>query len=126
MKKEIKTITFIRWTARILGSLILLFILFFLFAHLFGEEESGEGFRNTQEVIMFLFFPISTFLGLSLALKWEGLGGIITTLGIIGLFVLRPDLIPKGLYIAAPIVPGILYIMYWLMTKKSKPAHTKS
>ena len=117
MVRQNKTETVTLWAARISGSLILIFILFFLFAHIFGEDESGEGFRNAKEVTIFLFFPISTVVGLSLALKWEGLGGIITTLGIIGLFFLRPDLL-NGLHIAVPIIPGILYITYWLMTKK--------
>lgn len=113
-QKIIKAI--VRWVARILGSLILAFILFFLLAHIFGEDESGNGFRNTKEVISFLFFPISTLIGLSLAFKWEGLGGIITIIGMIGLFVVRPDLL-NGIYMAIPIIPGILYTIYWLMTK---------
>ena len=112
-----KIATTIRWIARISGSLILAFILFFLLAHIFGEDESGNGFQNTKEVILFLFFPISTLIGLSLALKWEGLGGIITIVGMIGLFVIRPDLL-NVIYMLLPIVPGILYTIYWLMTKK--------
>ena len=99
-----KIVTTIRWIARISGSLILAFILFFLLAHIFGEDESGNGFQNNKEVISFLFFPISTLIGLSLALKWEGLGGIITIVGMIGLFVVRPDLL-NGIYMAIPIVP---------------------
>ena len=109
----------IRWIARISGSLILAFILFFLLAHVFGGDESGNGFQNTKEVITFLFFPISTSIGLSLALKWEGLGGIITVAGMIGLFALRPDLINNkfGINMAIPLIPGVLYIAYWLIKK---------
>jgi len=117
MTNQNKITTVILWVARISGSLILAFILFFLLAHIFGEDESGNGFQNTKEVILFLFFPISTLIGLSLALKWEGLGGIITIVGMIGLFVVRPYLI-NGIFMAIPIVPGILYTIYWLMTKK--------
>ena len=109
----------ILWIARISGSLILLFVLFFLLAHVFGDEESGNGFRNTTEIIMFLFFPISTTLGLALALKWEGLGGIITTAGMIGLFILRPDLL-SNIYMAIPILPGVLYTTYWLLSRKKR------
>ena len=121
MKDKRKIATNIRWVAQILSSLILIFLIIFVFAHIFGEEESGNGFRNTKEVIIFLCFPISPLIGLSLALKWEGLGGIFTTVGMIGLFILRPDLLKS--IIVIPIVPGILYIIYWLMTKKTKKAY---
>ncbi|WP_445382971.1 DUF7670 domain-containing protein [Robiginitalea sp. IMCC43444] len=108
--------TSIRWIARISGSLILAFLLFFVLAYAFGEEESSDGFRNTAEIISFVFFPISTVLGLGLALKWEGLGGIITVIGMIGLFITRPDLL-GNFYMAIPIIPGALYTAYWVMTK---------
>ncbi len=107
----------ILWAARILGSLIVLFFLFFLTAHIFGEDESGEGFRNVKDVITFIIFPISSVVGLSLALKWEGLGGLITTVGMVSLLVLRPDLLHAP-FVMAPIIPGILFILYWYKTKK--------
>jgi len=122
MTDQNKIVTIILWIARITGTLILAFILFFLLAHIFGENESGNGFQNTNEVISFLFFPISTLIGLSLALKWEGIGGIITIIGMIGLFVVRPDLLNNtfGLNMMFPIIPGILYTLYWYLTKNNK------
>jgi hypothetical protein len=120
MTGQNKIATIIRWVARISGSLIVVFILFFLLAHIFGEDESGNGFRNTKEMISFLFFPISPVIGLSLALKWDGLGGIFTIIGMIGLFVVRPDLLNHIVMI--PIIPGVLYTIYWIMTK-NKIAH---
>ena len=119
MTKHNKTKSITLWAARISGSLILLFVLFFLFAQIFGKDESGEGFRNTQEIITFVLFPISTVIGLSIAYKWEGLGGVISTLGILALFVIRPELL-KAFFIAFPIVPGILYIVYWVMSRDKK------
>ena len=112
-----KAMTIIRWSARVSGTLMLLFVLFFVFAHVFGDSESGEGFSNTKEVLSFICFPIATTIGLSLALKWEGLGGLITLLGMIGLLALRPDLL-KSLLIMIPILPGFLYILYWGMRHK--------
>lgn len=117
MKNQKKTANTIRWIARIWGSLILAFVLFFVLAHIFGDEESGEGFRNTGEVITFIFFPISSVIGLSIALKWEGLGGLITIGGIIGLFIMRFDLISNLYFIAGIAPPGILYILYWYLSK---------
>lgn len=110
------TIT-IRWMARITGSLILAFVLFFVLAHIFGEEESGSGFKNTSEAITFIFFPVSTVLGLGLALKWEGLGGLIVILGMIGLFIIRPDLL--GPLFLIPLIPGGLYSSYWLLSRNN-------
>ena len=80
-----RILTLLLWTARILGSLILAFVLFFLVAHLFGDEESNAGFSSTRDIISFAFFPIATVLGLALAWKWEGVGGGISTLGFLGL-----------------------------------------
>ena len=81
MKNQKKNAILIRWIARIWGTLILAFVLFFILALIFGEDESGKGIFSTSEVITFIFFPISTVIGLTIAFKWEGLGGLITTLG---------------------------------------------
>ena len=116
MWKQNRIATIIRWTARISGSLVLAFLLFFLLAHVFGNDESGEGFRNSREVISFIFFPISTVIGLAVALKWEGLGGIIILTGLVGIFILVPDL-RTNIYMIAPIIPGLLFIIFWLLTK---------
>ena len=117
MKNQKKTLNTIRWIARIWGSLILAFVLFFVLGSIFGHEESGGGFENTSEVITFIFFPISSIIGLGIALKWEGLGGLITIGGIIGLFVMRPDLISNLYLITGITPPGILYILYWYLSK---------
>ena len=68
-------------------------MLFFVLAHLFGEDESGEGFRTAKEVITFLCFPIGTILGLALAWKWELLGGMITTGALLLTFLFMPELL---------------------------------
>ncbi len=115
MKNQKKTANIIRWIARIWGTSILAFVLFLLFAHIFGTEEGGNGFNNNS--ISFIFFPISSIIGLSIALKWEGLGGLITTVGIIGFFILRFDLISDPFFICGITPPGILYLVYWYLTK---------
>jgi len=52
-----------------LGTIILSFILFFTIAHIFGEEEAGEKFLDSEETITFIFFPISSIIGITLAFK---------------------------------------------------------
>jgi hypothetical protein len=112
-KKQIATI--IRWTARIWGSLSLIIMIFFVGAHLYGSiTGKGESLGHTS--ISFLFFPISTIIGLAIAWKWDGLGGLITICGIIGFHIIRPDLL-FSLMIDGLAVPGLFFIIYWLLSR---------
>lgn len=117
--KNQRLTTIILWIARILGSIIIAFVLFFLIAHVFGNNESGEGFRDSKEIITFILFPIGTLIGLVIAWKWEGLGGLITTVSMIGLLILRPELW-DSFFIVIPIIPGFLFIIYWFISKNNK------
>jgi len=122
------------WIARIWGGLILAFVLFFLIAHIVGSiTESGEkvgGFANVQEVISFICFPIGTIIGLAVAYKWEGLGGLITSLGLIIMIMVQTAFGPKpehisivefirhySIFIFVILPPGILYLVYWFSQK---------
>jgi len=126
MKNQIRIITVIRWIARIWGTLILAFVLFFVVALIVGGDESGDGLFNTREVITFIFFPVSTVIGLSIALKREGLGGLITTLGMIGLLIMRLDLLSNPYFIVGIAPPGILYIVYWYVTKRQAQSNNEN
>ncbi len=118
MKTINKSTSYLLWTARIWGSLVLAFLIFFVGSHLIGAGEiNGEEFQSASEVVAFMFFPISTLLGLSLALKWEGLGGLITVSGILGLSLLRSDLLANP-YIYISMGPGFLYLIYWIKSRR--------
>ena len=105
------------WIARISGSLILAFVLLFTLADVF--RGSGGGSPS----ISFVFMPIGLIIGLGLALKWEGLGGLIATLSMIGFFVLRPDSLDVPILLGF-CVPGLLYLIYWLLAKRfPSPIH---
>ena len=120
MKNQEKKVKIIRWIARIWGTLILVFVLFFVLAYMFGDEGLGLENLSNRDIITFIFFPVSAIIGLSVALKNEKIGGLITTLGIIGLLILRSDLI-SNLYIMIGIVPpGILYLVYWFLSKEEQ------
>ncbi len=116
MKNQKKTLNILLWIARIWGTLILAFVLFFLFAGIFGNEESGEGLETASDIITFSCFPISTVIGLSVAWKWESWGGLITIGGMVGLFILRPDLI-FNLFYAAVLVSGLLFLIYRYLSR---------
>jgi hypothetical protein len=122
MKNQVKKANIIRWVARIWGSLILAFVLFFILGHLFGDEGLGLENLSNRDIITFICFPVSSVIGLSIALKNEKIGGFITTLGIIGLLIVRSDLITNPYIIIGIVPPGILYLVYWLLSKKlSRP-----
>ena len=117
MKHSVTITNGIHWVARIWGSLIVVFILFFLTMEAFGSESTAPGFLNYREIVTFIFFPMSTVIGLVIALKWEGLGGLIATVGIVMLFVLRPDLLVAFIFVAGRSPPGILYLIYWYLRR---------
>ena len=106
----------ILWIARIWSIVIILFTLFMLLANIFGRDESGEGIRSIPELISFICFPISTLIGLSIGLKKEGVGGIITVIGMIIFFIVRPDLILGIFWLV--FFPGILFLLYWYLERK--------
>ena len=110
----------VHWIARIWGTLILAFVLVFMIPGFFGAD-AGEGLRDTREVVTFILFPVCTVVGLGLAYRWAGLGGLVATAGTIGLFVLRPDLIASPWFTVAIAPPGILYLAFWALTRKLAP-----
>ena len=120
-KKRISNI--ILRIARIWGSLSLAFLLFMVGAHIIGSltgAEESSGFNSTSEMVtFFLFFPVGTLIGLSIAFKWPGLGGLITVGGMIGLKIIRPDLIFVPM-IDALMAPGLLYLIYWYLSRSQK------
>jgi hypothetical protein len=115
MKNKKKTATIIRWIARIWGTSILVFVLFFLFADIFGTEEGG-GIRDVKEAIVAIS-GICAIIGLGVALKWEGSGGLLIIAGLTGLFIVRIDLSSNPYIIGGIAPPGILYLIYWYLTK---------
>lgn len=120
MKNKKRIATIILWIARIWGSLSLAFLLFMVGGSVIGTFTGGSNpngaFNSTSEMVSFLFFPLSTILGLVLAWKWEGLGGWITIDGIVGFHIIRPDLI-FDLWIDGLAIPGLFFLIYWILSK---------
>ena len=123
------------WTARIWGGLILAFVLIFLIGYIvdaISGKSDGHGFTSVQEVIAFICFPIGTIIGLALAYKWEGLGGLIASLGLIIMLVVLTFFMPIpeqvsitdfvkhfSIFIFYIFPPGLLYLIYWFLARKS-------
>lgn len=100
----------LHWTARIYGTLILAFLLFFVLAHLFGNDESGAGFQSSKEIIAFTCFPIGAIVGLGLAWKWVRLGGLIVLASMGGFYMTMPEML-GNMYTGAVVLAGVLYMI---------------
>ena len=116
MPSKERTLKIILWSARILGTLALAILLFMLFSDLFNVDAIAQSITTLSEILTFICFPLSTIVGLALAYKWKGLGGTITVIGMIGLHILRNDLI-SSLAISAFAIPGLLYVIYSVWSK---------
>ncbi|MBT8287509.1 MAG: hypothetical protein HKN00_09115 [Flavobacteriaceae bacterium] len=124
MKNRRKTAKIILWIARVWSLLSLFFMFWMVGAHFIealSENGGGISFNSSRESISFLFFPVCIMIGLLLAWKWEGLGGLITVLGIVGFHIIRPDLIFDPM-IDGLAAPGLIFLLYWLINRNLKTA----
>jgi hypothetical protein len=117
MLKKINISTIVLWSARIMTAAILVFLLFMVGSQVVGVNEAGTGFQSTKEMAMFICFPITTCLGLVIAFKYEGIGGLIATLSLLGIGIMDSDLISAPSFFIVFGVPGLLNILYWLLNR---------
>lgn len=122
MKSE--AIDFLRWTARIWGSLSVAFLLLMILGHLINPEVPFlSGFHSTRDVIIFLLFPVSTMIGIWFAWPYELIGSLLTLAGISGLFIIRNDLLFDP-WISIIVAPVFIYLLVWWMDWRSMDAET--
>jgi len=103
--KNINLAKTLKLVARIWGILILAVVLIALLQSILIGRNPFTDFKGIS-----LF--VGLILGLSIAFKWELVGGIIASLGILLSGFLHPLVIP----------PGILYIVHWFFKNKSLKA----
>jgi hypothetical protein len=106
--------TIILWSARVLTCAILLFWLFFIAAHLLGEDGARSRALTVNDYTS-LAAMVASLLGLALALKWDRFGAAVTLAAVaIGALVnwkvllFPPVLIPiaAGLFLVKSLLPG--------------------
>lgn len=120
MKNQTHINKTVLWSARIWGSLILAFILFFVIAYIFGEEAARtDTFKDPIELISFICFPVITCIGLVLAYKWPGLGGLISILALFTGIAIQGFAIELN-FILLIYTPAILYLTYWFLSSKDR------
>ncbi len=113
----------VRWTGRItclatLG-LLLLFVV-------------GEGFNPghlaPRDLLLAMFFPLGFALGLVLAWRWEGAGGIIALGSLGGFYAVHFGLhgvFPKGWAFGVFTLPALFFLLSWGLEKWEKVANVQ-
>ena len=111
-------VTFARWVARILGTLIVVVSLSFFIAYVIKQGEMpnpdfGHG------LVTFLF--IVGLIGFLIAWRWEGLGGILSAISIALMATLNVIWVHAAKNPGSEIIfliPALLFIYCWWRTRK--------
>lgn len=117
MKNQKQIATIIRWIARIWGSLLFVFVLIMvggeLIKHLSGEPQFF--IDSISDIIGLLFFPIFC-IGVGIALKWDGLGGLII-IGAIIITQIADGRLTLDLLTGLFAISGLLFLIYWYLSR---------
>ena len=118
----------IRWTARVVGTLLVLFTLFMVIGEMIdGYHRNGKIDLETFNILQIITF-IFWFLGLAgLILAWwkEGAGGnlsFICTVIFLILVKVNANVNPEARFTVILfifLIPSVLFIIYWWLTKKA-------
>ena len=112
-----RSVTTLRWLARIVGTLaIVVFLLFFVA----DSVKKGRIAVESDRILMTAFMLLA-FIGLIIAWKREGIGGATALGGLIGFTLFAPASLSEGavLVIAGLYgLPALLFLYCWWQTKK--------
>jgi len=111
-------VTTVRWTARIIGTLLLLLIAVFAI----GEGLPNPLILSPREILLFAAIAMM-LVGLIVAWKWEGIGGLLILGGYIFFAVVNHGA-PFNIVFGPWLLTGLLYLACGLM--KSKAARPSS
>ena len=133
-----KHTTWLRWTARIWGGLILLIALSILAGNIWTKLTSGEGDPYAAEDYPFIenippALMLISAVGLGIAWHWERIGGLIAVLGQLAalplLLIHWPITVGFPRYLIAPYglsavvaIPGILFLISAAKATHVQPA----
>ena len=112
----------IRWSARIIGTLMVAFALLIGIGEILEGRSRPASEPNIYNIIIFVVWG-SGLSGLLLALWKEGLGGMISLLCFI-IFNILAAMNPTpgsgyGYILLLFMLPSILYLLYWWLKRKS-------
>jgi len=108
-----------RWTARTIGTLLLLLIAIFAM----GEGMPNPLSLSIRELLLFAAI-LSMIVGQIAAWKWEGIGGVLI-LGGFAFFCIVNHGIPLNIVFGPWLLTGLIYLGCWCM-KRSAANSTSS
>jgi len=115
-----KTLLTVRWTARILSLLILLFWGYFIAAHLLGSAAQPSRPLTSNDFIQ-VSMMLLWLAGLAVAWRWELAGAVITLIAVLIAGWINPGAV-GGLGILPPIA-GVLFLCCGWMSRASHRAN---
>jgi hypothetical protein len=113
-----KSVTYARWVARILGTLIVVFSLSFFIAHVI---EQGEMPNPDFGHWLVIFLYIIAQIGFLIAWRWEGFGGILSAISIVLMATVNVIWVHAAKDPGSEIIfviPALLFIYCWWRTRK--------
>jgi hypothetical protein len=120
--KKMKSINIIRWTASIIGTLMVAFtLIFFIGSILEGRNKPGPGL-DTYTIITFVVWGIG-LAALLLAIWKPGIGGLFSLFSFIVFNILvavNPN--PDSSYTFVLLIfllPSILFLLFWWLKKSA-------
>lgn len=114
--RDSRPIKVTRWSARILGLLLILLVLFFMIAE--GLTENRPNAEPTP--IINIIAGVLMLGGLGLAWKWELLGALTSLVGFVGGVISNPDALTRlGMPLFA--APSLLLLLCWWLSKSRQP-----
>jgi hypothetical protein len=108
----------LKWIARILSVVSI-----FMLAGSFAYEDIVTESMTFKELTMLLCFPVGVIFGMIIAWWWEGIGGGITLMSLIGLYIFSYiffGVFPEGNEYVKYSSPGMFFIFYSLITYNAR------
>lgn len=107
-----------RWAARILSALILLFWGLFIVAGFFGDEGGASRPLNASDYVGLIAMG-AWLVGLAVAWRWEFAGGITVLVGFLVAAVANPNVLALP-FLIIPITAA-LFLASWWMHRSDRP-----
>ena len=111
-------VTSLRWTARVLSGLIVLFFGFFLIAHLIGDQGRPSRPMGWNDYVILTTLVIA-LAGLLLSWKWEFAGAAVTLVAIAVCAAANWRVLVPGALIP---ISAILYLISWWISRPPAPS----
>ena len=112
------TLSALLWTARALSAVSVLLLLLFLS----GEDGLDPSRVRPREWAGLLFFPFGIMAGMVLAWWRERLGGAVCVGSLVAFYgwqMLTSGGLPRGPYFIAFALPGFLFLLHGLLSRRS-------